>query len=358
MQIYPRKQASQQVCVILPRLGPWNPIAEPYMTWSRLEKIRKKASKRKEKALDSLKATLARWQNLVTLHALALPEAARRKPRMVLLAHYSAQNTVHPYVLRFIQVLQEADCDVMLISTSDTLAANEVSRLNAQGVSVIVRRNIGYDFGSWRTAIDVYPDMTRHYPSIIFANDSVYGPLFDLAPVLAAVDDSVFDVWALTSSNERGRHLQTYFWGMSRNSVSSGFFDYFWHDYYRFYSRRQTVIDRYELQIATIAEQRFGLKAGACWDESTLISRYLDSRQPRPKHLNPLRDFWRELLVNHGFPFVKRELFKAIDLHGPLFADIADVAAGIDAEVWALCNDHLLAQAVDVPTASQALPPQ
>lgn len=314
------------------------------MTWSRLEKIRKKTRKNKEKALDSLKATLARWQNLVTLRAFALPEEAQRKPRLVLLAHYSAQNTVHPYVLHYIQVLQDADCDVMLISTSDGLATEEVGRLNAQGVSVIVRRNIGYDFGSWRTAIDVYPEMTRHYPTIIFANDSVYGPLFDLAPVLAALDDSVYDVWALTSSNERGRHLQTYFWGVSRNSISSGFFNYFWYDYYRYYSRRQTVIDRYELQIANIAEQRFGLKTGACWDESTLVSRYLDSQQPRPKRLNPLRDFWRELLINHGFPFVKRELFKTMDQNAPEFADIADVAAGIDAEVWTLCNDHLLAQ--------------
>lgn len=312
------------------------------MTLHPLKKLNKKWLRIRDKAHDSLQALLARQQDLVIKRALVERPAAQRKARLVLMAHFSAQNTVHPYVVRYIQALQEADCDVMLISTSANLPDHVIASLNAMGVSVLIRRNIGYDFGSWRIAIDVYPEMVNDYPTLIFANDSVYGPLFDLAPVLAALDDSGFDVWSLTASNERGRHLQTYFWGMSGKSVESGCFDYFWHQYYRFYSRRQTVIDRYELQIAHIAEQQFGLKTGACWSEAMLLSRYPHAVSEQAKRINPLRDYWRELIGDFGFPFVKRELFKGISPSSERFGELAAAINTIDPEVWKLADDHLL----------------
>lgn len=42
------------------------------------------------------------------------------------------------------------------------------------------QKNIGYDFGSWACAIVEMKNCIKEYKKLILANDSVYGPLFDL----------------------------------------------------------------------------------------------------------------------------------------------------------------------------------
>lgn len=262
-----------------------------------------------------------------------------RKDTLAIVAHFSPHPGLHSYVFRYLQALQEAGCDVMLVSTADRLPDIDLEKLQERGVSVIVRRNVGYDFGSWKTAVDVYPAMATDYRTIIFANDSVYGPLTDLAPLLSLMAAREHDVWGLTLSHERRRHLQTYFWAMSGAALSGGFFHYFWNQYYRYYSRRQTVIDRYELQIAAMAEARFGLSVGACWDSAHF--RVSDAGEPVPPgKLNPMRDCWRALL-DQGFPFIKRELFKSISPGTPAYMAIAEVVQSIDANAWQTYESHL-----------------
>lgn len=311
------------------------------MSKARLERIRKKLRKTRDKTKDLLMATLANWQRLVVFKNMALPAAAARKSRLVLLAHYSAANTVHAYVFAMIDSFLQADCDVILISTSQCIEPAVINRLQALNVSVIVRRNIGYDFGSWRVAIDTYPEMTQDYATIIFANDSVYGPLTDLSPVLSAMEQREVDVWALLVSQERRRHLQTFFWAMTGRSVESGFFDYFWHRYYRFYSRRQTVIDRYELNLAEIAERQYGLRVGGCWDVADMLASSAASGATLLNKFNPMRDFWSQLLTSYNFPFIKRELFRQHPVGSLEYQEISRVIKSIDPDAWACFESHL-----------------
>ena len=44
----------------------------------------------------------------------------------------------------------------------------------------------------------------------MLANDSVYGPLFDLKEILARCDASA-DIWGMTDNRAGGYHLQSYF---------------------------------------------------------------------------------------------------------------------------------------------------
>jgi len=171
-------------------------------------------------------------------------------------------------------------------------------------MGVVVRRNVGYDFGSWKTGIDCYPDMGKHYSHILFANDSVYGPLVDLKPVIEKWVESDVDVWALTDSYERRDHLQSYFWGVNTRAINSGFFDYFWRRYFRYVSDRNIVIDRYELRIKAIAEG-YGLKVEACF----ALSKMQDELEIHNiKRVNPMHDLAFALIKNYSFPFVKKEL--------------------------------------------------
>lgn len=306
---------------------------------SLMGKWRKKLVKLRDRTLDSLKAWLAGHQNLVTHQSLLIPPQGNRKDTLAIVAHFSPYPGVHSYVYGYLQALQEAGCDVMLVSTSERLPDPDLQQLQARGVSVIVRRNVGYDFGSWKTAVEVYPGMAADYRTIIFANDSVYGPLTDLAPLLSLMAAREYDVWGLTLSHERRPHLQTYFWAMSGAALNGGFFQYFWKQYYRFYSRRQTVIDRYELQIAAMAKARFGLSVGACWDaESFRLSDAGESVVPGK--MNPMRDCWRSLL-DQGFPFIKRELFKSIPPGTAAYQAIAEAVQSIDAEAWQMYESHL-----------------
>ncbi len=254
----------------------------------------------KERIIDSLRAITARYQSTTKYHTIQPPK--NKKHRLCLFAHYSNDNTVSDHVYYLIQSLSQSNCDVLFISAGKDLTNEHQDRVKTTCVGLISRKNIGYDFGSWKTAIEHYPDMAQDYQSIVFTNDSVYGPIHEISPLIDKAE-SMFDVWSLTSSHERNFHIQSYFWGVTSNAIRSGFFDFFWNTHYRYYSLRSRVIKNYELQIAHIAKDRFFLNVGSAIDPQE----YNNSVKDLSK-INPTHHLGYELITRHKFPFIKREL--------------------------------------------------
>ena len=254
----------------------------------------------KERIIDSLRAKAASHQTTAKNHTIQIPK--NRKQRLCLFAHYSSDNTVCAYVYHLIQSLSQSGCDVLFISAGRSLNTEDQQKIKANCIGLICRKNIGYDFGSWKTAIEYYPNMTQDYQSIIFTNDSIYGPIHKISPLIDKVE-SLFDVWSLTSSHERNFHLQSYFWGVTSKAIQCGFFDSFWQKHYRYYSLRNRVITKYELQIARIAKDKYFLNVGSAIDPLEYSSNTRDLRK-----INPTHHLGYELITRHKFPFIKREL--------------------------------------------------
>lgn len=235
-----------------------------------------------------------------------LPISRDQRVRLCLLAHYSEDGNISDCLVSYVRSLVAAGCDVVLVSAAPSLDASAIDKLSRLGVGIILRRNVGYDFGSWRTAIRVFPGLAQKYKTVIFANDSVYGPFADIGVIIGEMESRNLDVWSLTSSVEFHPHLQSYFWAVSNNALCGGFFDFFWGQYYRYYSNRRRVIDCYELEFSRIASERFGLKVGAYVDVDKFDLTSLGIG--RASKCNPTHHLALELLRDFNFPYVKREL--------------------------------------------------
>lgn len=168
---------------------------------------------------------------------------------------------------------------------------------------LLVRTNIGYDFGAWAAAMRGIPDLHKAR-SVAIANDSVYGPFDNFVDMLGRVRASPADIVGLTESQEIRPHFQSFVIFFKHNAVRSRIFRRFWRSVRS--GDRQWVIDRYELQLVS-QFKKFGLTAEALFPTA--------AGEPG----NPTLSNWRAL-IQSGFPFIKVQLLRdnpfGVDLDG------------------------------------------
>lgn len=241
--------------------------------------------------------------------------------RAILLAHYDRDGIIDPYVIAAAREYRRFADTLILISVSAKALPKDLAGL----VDIFVtRENVGYDFGSWRAGLQTL-SRPSDFDEIIFVNDSVYGPLFDLGPSLESPRLAAADFWGMTVSEMCQRHVQSWFFGMRSSVIRSEIFQKFW-DSCASDLPKEEIIARRELGVSrTIQQSGFHLAAIYDGRETPLAS-----SAERGKHCSlmaPLRT-WRHLrktarsrapfnpselfydrLWNSGVPFVKRRIF-------------------------------------------------
>lgn len=152
-------------------------------------------------------------ENLSTLLSVDLPETAKDKLKeakhVAVFSTYQGDATVFPHVKRLIQALQDLDWFVVVVDT----APIKRSQLQDASVAYLHRDNIGYDFYSFKTGLLWLEaqGMLSQMESITICNDSVFGPLFDLKPLLTPlIEDGQVDFWGMSDSLEKTYHIQSY----------------------------------------------------------------------------------------------------------------------------------------------------
>jgi hypothetical protein len=268
-------------------------------------------------------------------------EGIRIGPRVALFVHFDADGAVQPHVLQYLSALVATGLTVVFVTNSGHLGADAMAVLRGLCAGVIVRRNVGYDFGAVRETIERIGLPRPDTEFVLLANDSVYGPLQPLGPLLERMDFDRADLWGMTESWQTRYHLQSYFVAFGRAALTSPAWPAFWHSV-RPVSSKWWIIRHYEIGLT----QRFlraGLRARALWRYQDLVgllpamdvakrgkdagtevaadpnvlgplakarlahARQLEDLVSERWALNPTSDFWRHLLES-GFPFLKREL--------------------------------------------------
>lgn len=125
-------------------------------------------------------------------------------PDVAILSHYDRDGTIRPDILRCIRELRAEGFSVVVVSNGGSLRADAAAAVEALGGLTIGRRNIGLDFGAWRAGMRTLALPSADTRRILLLNDSVYGPLVPIAPLLARMTDDGADLWGLTDSVERG----------------------------------------------------------------------------------------------------------------------------------------------------------
>lgn len=246
-------------------------------------------------------------------HVLQIPYEVRHVPPsfagkdFCLFVTYSADGKIADHVLRYFNALKSCGLSMIAIIATDGLdAALPEEILQADGL--IIRKNHGWDFAAWATALASLPGLWTA-KSLVLTNDSVYGPISDqkLNKVVDRFLNGESDIFALTDSYENRHHLMSYFIGLKNDALSAPTVRNYWKSV-NSYKDKNHVIHQYEL-----STHDHYLKSGLKVDVAFPSTRY-------PSEHNPTLHHWKDLLAR-GFPFIKVQA-------------IRDNLPGVDTSDW------------------------
>ncbi len=148
--------------------------------------------------------------------------------RLFLFAGYDASGVIDQSLIYYVRALSKLG-DVIVYMDSDCSDA-ELSKLAPYVIHASGRRHHEYDFGSYKRAyIWACENLTMaDYDFVYMANDSVYGPLHPLKPILENLESKNLDAFGLVCNPHRAHpHIQSWFIGCRKSVFASPWFDQF-----------------------------------------------------------------------------------------------------------------------------------
>lgn len=240
-------------------------------------------------------------------------------------SHFDYTGRVHNYVKYYLKCLKDAGFGIVFVSTCLKLDPADKNDLFGICEHIVHKKNLGYDFGSWLIGLIERPPLPNQ-EEILFANDSVFGPIRPLDQVFAKARQNGFDLFGITDNFDFHYHLQSYFLWCSKKLISSDVFSSFWRDF-EFIANKVQIIKRYELGISKRINDA-GFTIGAALEYNDVVTKALKldkSGQVKSflkelPHRNPTHFFWNVLIRDMGCPFIKRELLQLnpckLDING------------------------------------------
>lgn len=153
--------------------------------------------------------------------------AAGDAGKLCVFSHFDRDGRVDDYVIHYVAQLSRLGFGIIFVSTAGQLDDEGVSRLQPLCRTIVVRDNVGYDFGSWKVGLELAGHLDG-IETLVLANDSVYGPVHDLAPIFKTMQGRNLDFWSITDSWELRYHLQSYFMVFGKAAHQNPIFQNFW----------------------------------------------------------------------------------------------------------------------------------
>lgn len=145
--------------------------------------------------------------------------------RLFLFAAYDPRGAVSDALVWYVRKLSACG-DVVLVMDSDCPEA-ELSKLSGLVLHCEAKRHEEYDFGSYKRCY-IWAETNLALDSYDFCymvNDSVYGPLKDIMPVIEAMESLSVPAFSMVIHPDvRLPHLQSWFVGMSGRVFLSSWF--------------------------------------------------------------------------------------------------------------------------------------
>lgn len=174
--------------------------------------------------------------------------------RICLFAGYSSNNKIEDYVVYYLKALSE-HCDVYYYCDAN-LPEKELNKISSYVKASFAKRHKKYDFGSWQELVrEIGKDKIRKYDELVFANDSVYGPLYPIGDVFKKMEAKNVDFWGLSSSIGYHVHIQSYFVVFNKNVIETDYLFEFLDTVKQEKSLRQ-VCDNYEDMLTYVLSQK------------------------------------------------------------------------------------------------------
>ena len=178
--------------------------------------------------------------------------------RLFLFAGYATDGVLDDALVFYVRELSKCG-DVILCMDSDCPKL-ELDKVKSYTIARMATRHCEYDFGSYKRAYEYAKkqDILKNYEFVYMANDSVYGPLHELKPVLEQMESYNTDATGMTESiHTKYRHIQSWFVGMRKSVFLSDWFNKFIMGVKRVATKNQVTI-LYENKFTEILEEHGG----------------------------------------------------------------------------------------------------
>ena len=219
--------------------------------------------------------------------------------RLAIFAGYDKDNIIDDYVVYYIKELKKI-ADIIYVSDCDMLDS-ELEKISPYCIHIINGKHCEYDFGSYKRGF-WYARVTKlifNYDYLLFCNDSVYGPFYDLKKIVESMEKKDLDAWSMFDcffDHINVEHLQSYFIEMKKNIFLSEKFTYFMYLVTKENSK-DNVLMKYEMGLTMLFKDN-NYKIGGYFDSSSIET---DGDTNLPFHK-------AEELIKKGFPFFKRSI--------------------------------------------------
>ena len=269
----------------------------------------------------------------------------KKHRNLCLYAHFDANGKISDYVRHQCMEFEKNDFDVVIISTSSLLNTSDIDNTLPDVRGIIHRRNIGYDFVSWRVALDCLQDI-QEYDSLLLTNDSIFGPFSSLKTIFDRINSSSAQVNGLTDNWEKCYHLQSYFLHFKNPVFHSRIFRDFW-DGVRIRADKEVIIISYEVGLSQhLLKHGFTLKALFPFHE--VRAKYLEKGRESQYRERLLRQpvnstifMWETLVKDFHFPYIKTELLKTNRFLSTSVPFWRDLIPSEHQNIADKCVDHL-----------------
>jgi glycosyltransferase involved in cell wall biosynthesis len=226
--------------------------------------------------------------------------------KVCIFSHFDNKGEIKEYVIHYLKALSE-HFDIIFVSTAEKMKGEELNKISPYVQQYIVKKNIGYDFGAWKTGIDIIKKSIKNLELLLLCNDSVFGPLSDLSVVINKMKEARKNVFSISDSFEIKYHLQSYFVLYDNMALNSSTFTDFWNNF-SIYDNKQELIVRNEIGFSQLLLES-ELEIGALVPAIEL------------GFLNNSHIHWKQSLIQYHSPFIKVELLR----DNPFNIDLSDV---------------------------------
>jgi lipopolysaccharide biosynthesis protein len=224
--------------------------------------------------------------------------------RVAIFAHFDDEREIKPYVVYYLERLRQECSRIVFVSTSP-LEKAETDKLRPYADTVLLKDNVGWDFGMWRHALE-HVDVGR-CSELVLTNSSLFGPVHPLGPIFRRMTEDPCDFWGMTDNFEIRWHLQSYFLVLKRPVLVSDTFPLFWNSVLPYRGKGQVVLS-YEIGLTSfLLDSGFApaafvpIESWASWMEQR--------RMDLGRRWNPTL-FYPDKLLSLGMPFVKAMLLR------------------------------------------------
>lgn len=183
------------------------------------------------------------------------------KNRLFIFASYDRDGIIDETLLYYLRALSELG-DIIFTMDND-ISSTELDKVKKipNVISATASRHGEYDFGSYKRGYEYAEknNLLKDYKFIYLVNDSVFGPLFNLKPILERMErenaDNAFGMMGLHSTvNEQygyPDHVQSWFVGIAAPITQQPWFSNFMHSVTHQESKNQ-IVWKYEIGLSQL----------------------------------------------------------------------------------------------------------